>query len=958
MMTMHWFARDDRKLWSVGFARCPGRRVWTAVALVWAAMFSGTAAGDDERIDFEKNVRPLLRERCVTCHGPERQSGGLRLDARHFAFQGGDGGQVLVAGASSDSELVRRITSDDDAERMPPEGEPLDADQVAAIARWIDQGAEWPETQYDRDALHDPRRDHWAFQALPAVTVPDVSDMATTPPRTAVDPFIIQKLAERGLTLSPEADPRTLIRRLALDLTGLPPTPERVAQFVADTDPLAYEKLVDELLASPRYGERWAQHWLDIVRYADTHGFEVNTPREHAWPYRDYVIRSFNEDKPYDRFVLEQLAGDAFEADAATGLLVASAVLLPGQIGQDDASKRAARQDALDEIIVGTSSTLLGLTIGCARCHDHKFDPISQRDYYAMQAFFAGVEYGDRVIEDATTAENRKRAAALETEIRQLEFELRTHEPLAAVQLDPNGGAAVVRRASVNPRINRERFAPIAARFVRFTTLATIDNNRHEPCIDELEIYGPEDPGKNLALSVHGSSATSSGNYSDSGSHQLKHINDGAYGNERSWISNQFGGGWVQIELPGVFEVDYIQWGRDREGKYQDRLPVQYVIEVSVDGQQWTAVADHTDRVPLGVEWPEGERPEVTREIVERLRKIEAERERLLAPPVVFAGTFRSPDPTFLLRRGDAEQRVAEVAPAVPEVFEVELSGDMSMEQERRLALARWVASPDNPLTARVIVNRLWLYHFGQGLVDTPNDFGLNGSRPTHPELLDWLAGELIRSGWSLKHIHRQIVLSATYRQSNQIVSQGIDRDPDNRYYWRFAARRLEAEAIRDSMLSVSDSLNLAMGGPGFDFFGTRGGLDGFPPIEQFGPEGLRRMIYSHKVRMETVPVFGAFDCPDAGQSVPRRSRSTTALQALNLMNSRFVIEQSERLAQRASRDVGTEPMAQIERAFLLVYGRLPTEVEVRAAARVVEDHGLSTLCRALLNSNEFLFLP
>ncbi len=383
-------------------------------------------------VDFETEIRPILTSRCAECHGPNTQTSDLRLDARHAAFKGGVSGEVIVPGKSTESELVRRIASRDKEERMPPEGQALSKKQIELFKRWIDAGAVWPETDYDRDAQKDPRRDHWAFQPLSSISPPEVPGAGRNP----IDRFILEKLTENGLSFSPPADPRTLIRRLSWDLLGLPPTPEEVEAFVQDASPDAYGKLVDAMLASPRYGERWAQHWLDVVRYADTHGFEVNTPRDHAWPYRDYVIRAFNEDKPYDQFVREQIAGDALDADEATGFLVAAAVLLPGQIGKDEESIRLARQDALDEIIVGTSGTFLGLTVGCARCHDHKFDPIPQRDYYALQAFFAGVEYGDRPLKNEAYRIRQAQAEAILPRIKELESRLRSWEPLPPVEVN------------------------------------------------------------------------------------------------------------------------------------------------------------------------------------------------------------------------------------------------------------------------------------------------------------------------------------------------------------------------------------------------------------------------------------------------------------------------------------------------------------------------------------------
>ncbi len=539
-------------------------------------------------------------------------------------------------------------------------------------------------------------------------------------------------------------------------------------------------------------------------------------------------------------------------------------------------------------------------------------------------------------------------------------------------------------RASITPAKNVERFTPTKAKFVRLTSFETIDNDRHEPCIDELEVFATKDPSTNVALAASGAKATSSGNYSETGKHQLKHVNDGRYGNDRSWISNEQGKGWVQIELPELTEIDRIAWGRDRDGKFKDRLPVRYKLEVSQNGKDWQRVASHEDRVPMGTphdsiqallrNQPPDESIDLPK-LVAQLDQLRANKRELETPRMVYGGKFREPDTTYVLRRGDPEQRLGEIGATVPEMFTSSDVGQVSRpvsanptgqetrptftdEQERRLALAKWIASPANPLTARVMVNRIWMYHFGRGLVATPSDFGLNGVRPSHPELLDWLAAEFIRSGWSVKHIHRLILTSKTYRQSHRVDAASSKIDRDNKWLWRFASRRLEGEAIRDTMLAVSGELNLKTGGPGFNFFKSRGGLSGFPPVEKFGAEQMRRMIYSHKIRMERVPVFGAFDCPDAGQATPIRSRSTTAIQALNLFNSEFVAERATKLAERIEESVGNDVEVQVITAFELGFGRTPTDTERQASIAAVQQHGLATLGRVLFNSNEFLFLP
>ncbi len=679
-------------------------------------------------IDFVTDVRPIFQKHCYRCHGPEKQKSGFRLDVKAAAFQGGEGyGPAIVPGNAEASPLIEFVGDPDADPPMPPEGPRLSRREVATLRRWIEQGAVWPDG-VDATRVVD-KRDHWSFRPIRRPPVPH--DDTFSHSRSPIDAFIHRRLRQAGLEMAPPADRRAWLRRVSFDLVGLPPTPEEMDAFLADTRPDAYERVVDRLLASPRYGERWAQHWLDVVRYADTHGFEVNTPRENAWPYRDYVIRAFNEDLPYDRFIREQLAGDASGVPEATGFLVTAAALLPGQIGKDEASKRLARQDELAEMLINIGGTFLGLSIGCARCHNHKFDPISMRDYYALEAFVSGVRYGDR--------------------------------PLVS---------------SKSPQ------------------------------------------------------------------------------------------------------------------------------------------------------------------------------------PKVFAAVSTTPEPVCLLHRGDPEQPREQLAPAIPSLFGTRRLDPTTSDVERRQQLADWITDPRHPLTARVMVNRIWQGHFGIGLVETSNDFGHSGTRPTHPELLDWLASEFIDCGFSVKHMHRLIVLSDTYRQSSSIRPEAADRDVDVRLLWRYPSRRLEAEAIRDSMLYVSGQLNLEMGGPGFDLFRTRGGLSGFPPIESFQADGWRRLIYAHKVRMERDIVFGAFDCPDAGRSTDRRRQSTTPIQALNLFNSRFALDTAGAFAARLEREVPDDRQGQVRRAYRLALGRSPDREEMADALPVVQEHGLTTLCRALFNCNEFLFIP
>ncbi|MEX1224711.1 MAG: DUF1553 domain-containing protein, partial [Pirellulales bacterium] len=799
--------------------------------------------------------------------------------------------------------------------------------------------------------------------------------------------------------------------------------------------------------------------------------------------YRDYVIRAFNDDKPYDEFVFEQLAGDSVGAHAATGFLVAGA---KDNVGSPDINLQLMqREDELADIVGTTSTAFLGLTMACARCHNHKFDPLLQKDYYSMVAVFGGVSHGDRNVPGPNQATVLAEADKLQQQITALERTLEEIEPLAhagrTILLDdaqvvnadgaqaglihlqtpagkgdvtkgtaqgqadylgaagmlphlggtqytwwrntpgepvaayrpgtagnfhvwlswgaghdthatnaeylldldgdlatsddqsviaqvnqqrffdqsqptqaPNAplwsgfysagvhelresslillrcgdtGTAVTAdaivlqeaaanrgdapqptlRSPVNARVNHERFSPILAKFVRFTINTT---NSAEPCIDELEVWATGDDGspRNVAR-LADTVVSSSGDYVGNPIHKLEHINDGKYGNSFSWISNESGRGWVQLELAEPAMVDKIVWGRDREAQFADRLATDYAIEVAIEPGQWQRVAGSADRVGPDYRSPQAvgfrlsqAKGELNADIVADLAELDTLRDnlrdlRISANVLMYSGNFSQPPLTHRLYRGDPMAKREVVSPDIPTVTgTLELDPD-SPEQQRRIELANWITSKENPLTARVMVNRIWHFHFGTGLVDTPSDFGGNGTSPTHPELLDWLAAEFTDSDWSIKHIHRLILLSSTYQQSSEPNVAASKVDAACRLLWRFPPRRLEAEAIRDGILAVSGQLDKRMYGPGFMFYEPNSNYArNWVAKDDFGPAEFRRMIYGMKIRMEQDAVFGAFDCPDGGQVTPKRSRSTTALQALNLLNSPFLLQQAEYL--------------------------------------------------------------
>jgi mono/diheme cytochrome c family protein len=938
-----------------------------------------------------KAAATILTTQCLACHGPSQKKGGLDLSRRAAALKGGKTGVVLVPGSPDESVLIDKIA---DGEMPPQKG--LAAEQIATVRAWVQSGARYPS-----EPLIVPRAgpDWWSLQPIRPVTVPALHGSDRAWARNPIDAFILARLRASGIAPAPQADRHTLIRRVTFDLIGLPPSPEAIEQFLADPDPRAYEALVERLLASPQYGERWGRHWLDVVRFGESEGYETNLPRPNAWPFRDYVIRAFNRDTPFPRFVLEQLAGDTLKqpenmpsdeqatgsalsestdwlSQAATSLLVGGAHDVVGN--QTIEGMLQQRADDLDDMITATGTTFLGLTIQCARCHDHKFDSITQRDYYGLQAILAGVNHAERTVPAPDSQSRRRRASALESELAMIDSQLDATEPLA----QPGRDQPV--RPMVNVRRNVDRFAPVSARMIRFTILAT--SNQIEPCLDEVEVYSASSPGgpppRNVAAASAGGIATASSEYPGAAIHKIAHLNDGQTGNSHSWISKVPGKGSITLTWPKPETIDRVVWGRDRDETFRDRLPTEYFIETALEPTRWQVVASSLDRVPYdpqakppattatkpllgaGLPTPRSSAPKVSPSerafLVKRQSEIRGRLAELSPTMKVYAGTFSQPSNIYLLLRGDPTKKGPEVAPAGLAALKPALSLDpQTPEAARRAALARWIADVANPLPARVMVNRLWHYHFGRGIVATPSDFGYSGAPPSHPELLDWLAAAYAQAGWRLKPIHRLIVTSATYRQSSRLDKKSMALDRDNRLLWRMTPRRLEAESIRDAILSTSGKLDLRMGGPGYNVWEKNNNYVAiYKPRAELEADAFRRMIYQFKPRSQGDPTFGAFDCPDAALAVPRRNVSTTALQALNLLNSRFVIRQAAFFAERVASEAGPEPAGQADRAFRLAFGRSPSQTELAAAVSLIKSHGAAALCRALYNANEFVYAP
>lgn len=902
-------------------------------------------------VDFTKDIRPLLERSCLSCHGPEKQKGSFRLDSRAAALKGGESyAPAIKPGDSAASPLIHLVAHLVGDMKMPQKGDALTPAEIGLLRGWIDQGAPWPQDVVPTKEVH------WSLKPVvrPPVPKPTTLKGKSISP---IDAFLASTLEEKKLTMSPPADRNTFIRRLYLVMHGIPPTPEQIKAFLKDTRPNAVEALVDQVLASPRYGERWGRHWMDVARYADSNGFETNRERKNAYPYRDYIIQSLNDDKPYDQFIREQIAGDVWGADAGTGFLVAGAYDLVKS--PDINLTLMQRQDELADIVNTTGTAFLGLTLGCARCHDHKFDPITQKDYYSIQAVFAGVNFAERPLRRALNpAEN--------AELAQLKAQLAEQEnALAALKQKASTATTVAKepapkRPPVNERLNEEVVTPLLATAIRFTIQATSGG---EPCIDELEVF--DSRGTNVALASLGTKPSASGTLPGFSIHKLEHVNDGKTGNSHSWISDTAGRGWVRLDFPEARTLQKVVWSRDREGQFKDRVASDYRIEAALPSGQWVEIASSLGREPVGSSAPDAflsrlsqEDAKTARALQESIRKTRSQVSALADGASAWLGTFSQPKPVHRLYRGEPLQEREVVSPGAVEALGSFTLAVDEPEQQRRIKLAEWISSPRNPLTARVMVNRVWHYIFGRGIVDTPSDFGANGGKPTHPELLDWLADELVRKGWSLKQLQRQILLSRAFGQSAAPQAEGLAADADARLLWRFPPRRLEAEAIRDCILAGAGSLDLKMGGPGF--YLQKVEVDNvyrYFPKESFTTNEFRRMVYLTRIRQEQDSVFGAFDCPSGNQVMPRRSRSNTPLQALNLFNSPFVLQQAEILAARLQNDAGNKPDRQVERAFWLAYGRAPDAYERRSSVTMIRDEGLDAFCRALFNTSEFLFI-
>lgn len=964
------------------------RCVLAMTVLAWSSGSVGAAenAQASEPAALTAAVETALTAKCLACHRPGNAKGGLDLSTREAMLRGGESGAALVVEKPDESAIFHRsIAADGKRPEMPETGEPLTAAESESLRLWIAAGAPWTEGVILKEKSK-ADGSFWSLQPLRKIEPPTAGNQPAAWSQNPVDRFVLAKLTENGLAPNPPADPREFIRRATFDLIGLPPTPEEVEAFAAacqnGVSDEAVQKLIDDLLSRPQYGERWGRHWLDVIRFGESRGYERNEIITNLWPFRDYVIQSFNDDKPIDQLILEHLAGDVIGKDQPN-IEIGSAFLVAGpydDVGNQDAAAAAQiRADQMDEMIRATSEAFLGLTLGCARCHDHKFDPLLAKDYYAFYATFAGTVHGPREV--ASSAERAERQAKLAPLQEQLAKRVAERDAFAAElkeRMKQLEEAQVQRwvRSRISRYATEETFEPRKVKFVRMIVEGTDTGPANQPQfrIDEFEIWTQETTPRNVALASAGAKATGESRAAKdfAEAYVVDHVIDGKFGERWHAAGNQ-----LLIELAQVESIDRVVFSSDRNKALGEDHALtlfvgDYQIETSIDGKEWQAAASSEDRLPPSEARKQArlakivlsEEDAAKRKMLDQaVGEIEGAIRSIPAHPVWWVGTHRPiSGPQHLFVGGSPQKKGEEVSPgsldvlaSLPSAYQLDASHE---EGARRVALAKWIASADNPLSPRVLANRVWQHHFGSGIVDTPSDFGYLGSRPSHPELLDWLASQLLENGWKLKPLHRLLMTSQAYRQSSHYREDAAKVDADSRLLWRYPPRRLEAEEIRDSMLQVAAKLDLKMGGPGFRLYEyQQDNVATYVPLDVHGPETYRRAIYHHNARSARVDLLTDFDCPDPAFAEPKRATTTTPLQALTLMNHRFPLDMTEFLAKRLEAEAIDTP-SRVKRVFALAYSREPSAGELDAASKIVESHGLRALCRAILNSNEFVSVP
>ncbi|MDZ4402027.1 DUF1553 domain-containing protein [Prosthecobacter sp.] len=967
--------------------------------------FIALAATPAFAVDFVREVRPIFEKHCYECHGAEKQKNDYRLDIKAVALTGGvDHAPNIIAGKSAESPLFRFVSGLDEKISMPPKSK-LNSADIDVLKRWIDEGAVWPEGV--DVAKIENRLDWWSFKPLQAkVGTIDI------------DSFIHAKLAEKGLKPASQADARTLIRRLYFDLTGLPPTPEEITKYAA----LPYEKLVDDLLSSPRYGERWARHWLDLVHYGETHGYDKDKPRNNAWPYRDYVIRAFNNDKPYARFIEEQIAGDALhpgttDGITALGFIAAGPWDLIGhaEVPETKLDGKIARHLDRDDMVQNAVGTFCSLTVQCAQCHYHKFDPISQEDYYSLQAVFAGIDrtdvdyYPDDALMQKFAA-LQKQKKQFTDEIAALEEPLKKKAGEAYAALSKRIDGAADKGANPNAKPDFGYHSAIsptqdAVKWVQVDLGKSVQVERIvlKPCYDDFgKIGGGFGFPVRFKIEVSDDPTFKTGVTLVWRKHDATFMNDFVNPGLKPFESGTAGDDGVTGRFVRVTAVklaprmsDYIFALAEMEvydSKTGPNLAVGRPV-TSLDSieaaPRWrkTNLTDgiapesrtEEDKLKLIRERDAlmlAQADEATKTKLHAARKQRDALPQLPAPQKVYAGAVHYGSGAFkgthgiprviqVLKRGDMKQPAQEVSAgtvtALSKLLQVPFQVTGEHESARRAALAKWITDKNNALTWRSIVNRVWQHHFGRGLVDTSNDFGRMGGKPSHPELLDWLALTFRADfGGSLKKLHKLIVMSEVYRQKSDSSDLSDKSDAANMWLSHQNRRKLDAESIRDSILAVSGKLDLTMGGPSFqDFIIDK--PQHSPHYEYHlhdpeDPKSHRRSIYRFIVRSQQQPFMTVMDCADPSMRVEKRNESLSPLQALALMNNGLTVTMAKHFATRVAKEsAGLE--AQTKRAFALALSREPTADELIPLVEYAKREGLENTCRVILNLNEFSFV-
>lgn len=973
-------------------------------ALLITALIPSISRAKDDLPPTFADAEPILAKNCVSCHNYGEQKGDLVLDRGPLQLE-------------HPNELIKLISGPEP--EMPEKGAALKASEIEILKKWIDAGAPFPKGWIIADS-HSADRDWWSLYPLVKTQAPDIAAEDETWCRNDIDRFIIAKLREEKLSPSPEADARTLGRRLYYDLTGLPPTPKQMQKFLqasASHPGTAFENLVDELLDSPRYGEHWARHWLDVVRYGDTHGYDKDKLRLNAWPYRDYVIRSFNDDKPYARFVEEQIAGDVLwpgnpDGIIATGFIAAGPwdFIAHAEVGEGKVDGRIGKNMDRDDMVTATFNTFMSITVQCARCHDHKFDPVSMEDYYRSQAVFAAVDRADRVYDLDPSIQKQKRT--LSDKLTSLKAEQKTLEEQITKLANPELKKIEARIKKLKETSQNTLKAPEYG----FHSLISKTPNTEKWV--QLDLGSPV-AFKHLELiACHDEYAGIGAGFGFPKRFRIEASNDLTFKNGIKIIADK---SQSDYPFPGVLPQSFAGNSNEkfrfiritatqlaeRKNDYIFALAELRVLDSKGNNVALGKTVTSLDSIQAPVRWrrsnlvdnkfphPENEaamqeltqlenqRSSILKKVVtaemqkkrsqlnEAIKECEKQLNALPAGKLVYAaasdfkarGRFKptkgTARPIYFLTRGDIRSVGPEMSPGAPPLWTDTLAEfnlpPNHVEGERRANLARYLTDKKNPLTWRSIVNRVWLYHFGRGISDTPGDFGRMGAAPSHPELLNWLAAEF-RDKQSLKTLHRKIVTSSAWRQSSAYDPAKAAIDSSNMFYWRSSRTKLTAEELRDSVLAVSGRLNLEMGGPGFqDFVLEKNQHSPHYEYQKYDPENAashRRSIYRFIPRSRTQPFLTTLDCADPSQSVAKRDETTTALQALTLLNNPFMETMAKHFAKRVEKS--KDPLTA---AFQLAANRNPKPKEKATLQPYLDQYGLENTCRLILNLNEFTYV-